>query len=464
MLGRPVFECLPAAAEQGLEDVMNHVYNTGERFIANELAVPLPRNGTLEKTYLNFVYEPFIGFDKTITGVMAVAIDVTEQVVARKKIEESHKEFQFVTDFMPQLIWVTKPDGYHYYFNKRWYDYTGLTHGKTEGEGWNAAFHPDDQERAWKEWQHSLATGEAYEIEYRCRRFDGEYRWFLGRALPQKDEKGTILKWFGTSTDIHDQKLSADLLELKVEERTRELKQVNDQLKQFTYAASHDLQEPLRKISYFLDHLLAKLAPTLTEDTKKIAERIQHTTGRMRNLIDDLLAYSNTTLGITGFVDVNLNETVKDVLDDMEATTIEIGASVNVQQLPTVKGDQRQLRQLFQNLVSNALKYHKKNSTPEVQIRSKLVQGKDIDADLPEISNEMTFHEIHVQDNGIGFDPDDAERIFRIFQRLHGKAEYEGTGVGLAIVEKVVENHHGYIWAESEPGMGATFKVLLPAD
>jgi light-regulated signal transduction histidine kinase (bacteriophytochrome) len=184
----------------------------------------------------------------------------------------------------------------------------------------------------------------------------------------------------------------------------------------------------------------------------------------MRSLIDDLLAYSNTTLGITGFVEVNLNEVVKEVLDDTEVTTIEKMAKVNVQQLPIVKGDQRQLRQLFQNLISNALKYHKKGEAPEVQILSRIVQGKDIEADIPGITHEMTFYEIQVQDNGIGFDPDDAERIFRIFQRLHGKAEYEGTGVGLAIVEKVVENHHGFIWAESSPGMGATFKVLLPAE
>jgi PAS domain S-box-containing protein len=464
VLGKPVFECFPEAAEQGLQQVMNSVYATGERFIANELPVPLPRNGRIETTYLNFVYEPFIGFNKNITGVMAVAIDVTEQVVARKEIEESHKEFQFVTDFMPQMIWVTRPDGYHYYYNKQWYDYTGLSYQQTEGEGWNAVFHPDDRERAWKVWRHSLKTGEPYEIEYRCRRFDGEYRWFLGRALPQKDDAGNILKWFGTCTDIHDQKSAADLMEIKVEERTRELRQANEQLKQFTYAASHDLQEPLRKIIFFLDRLLLDLGPTLNDDNRRMTERLQLTAIRMRGLIDDLLAYSNTSLGVTGLQEIQLTDLVKEVMDDMEATIVEKGAYIKLDALPTIKGDQRQLRQMFQNLLSNALKYHKKSETPKVSITSQLVAGADSNAPITEERRHQKFHLIEVKDNGIGFEPDNAERIFRLFQRLHGKAEYEGTGVGLAIVQKVVENHNGFTWAESEAGDGAVFKVMLPAE
>ncbi|HZF64713.1 MAG TPA: PAS domain S-box protein [Chitinophagaceae bacterium] len=462
VLGNPVFECFPEAAEQGLDQVMNQVYTTGKRFIANELQVPLPRNGTIETTYLNFVYEPFIGADTTIAGIMAVASDVTEQVIARKKIEESHKEFQFVTDFMPQMIWVTRPDGYHYYYNRQWYDYTGLTYAETEGDRWNDVFHPDDQERAWKVWRHSLQTGEPYEIEYRCRRHDGEYRWFLGRALPQLSETGSIIKWFGTCTDIHDQKLAADLLEQKVAERTREIRQANEQLKQFTYAASHDLQEPLRKINYFLDRLLSNLGPTINEENTRITERLQNTAERMRRLIDDLLAYSNTSLSVAGFQVIHLSDIIKDVLDDMEATIIEKSAVVTVQALPAIKGDHRQLRQLFQNLISNSLKYHKKDEKPQVQISSQLIRGVDVETHLPEGRRSDSFHLIEVIDNGIGFHPDDAERIFRLFQRLHGKAEYEGTGVGLAIAQKVIENHDGYIWAESEPDKGSAFKMVLP--
>jgi light-regulated signal transduction histidine kinase (bacteriophytochrome) len=281
-----------------------------------------------------------------------------------------------------------------------------------------------------------------------------------GRLIQQAGQQMMI----GVIMDITEEKKAAELLEQKVEDRTRELKQVNDQLKQFTYAASHDLQEPLRKISYFLDHLMDKLAPTLTDDTKKITERIQHTTGRMRGLIDDLLAYSNTTLGIVGFEDVYLTDTVHGVLDDMEATIIEKRATVNVEPLPRVKGDHRQLRQLFHNLISNALKYHKKGEAPQVHIYSREVRIADVNSPIAKELREEVYHQIAVKDNGIGFDPDDAERIFRIFQRLHGKAEYEGTGVGLAIVEKVVENHHGYSWAESKAGEGSTFYVLLPVN
>ncbi len=252
-------------------------------------------------------------------------------------------------------------------------------------------------------------------------------------------------------------------MEQQVEERTREFKVVNEQLKQFAYSASHDLQEPLRKITLFLERLLSNLGPLLTEDNRKIAQRILHTTNRMRNLIDDLLNYSNTTLGVTGFEEVALGEIVQNVLQDMEAIIIENHAQVNVKELPKVKGDALQLRQLFQNLVSNALKYHKKGDTPQVKITAQVFKGNAIKANIPAEFKRNNFHLIQVKDNGIGFNPDYAEHIFGLFHRLHGRAEYQGTGVGLAIVQKVVENHQGFIWADSQPGAGATFNVLLPA-
>lgn len=319
--------------------------------------------------------------------------------------------------------------------------------------------HPDDRPIRLRAHEEAKRTGKLF-YEARVVHPDQSIRWIrLNGSLIQQQQQSMVI---GTLMDITEEKKAAELLEQKVQDRTRELQQVNDQLKQFTYAASHDLQEPLRKISYFLDHLLVKLAPTLTEDSKKIAERIQHTTGRMRGLIDDLLAYSNTTLGITEFEAVPLAVTVEEVLDDLEATINEKGAVIKVEPLPTVKGDHRQLRQLFQNLISNALKYHKKGEAPLVQIRCQVISDVDENAIIPKDIRKEAFYKIEIKDNGIGFNPNDAERIFRIFQRLHGKAEFEGTGVGLAIVEKVVENHHGYIWAESNPGEGATFNLLLP--
>jgi light-regulated signal transduction histidine kinase (bacteriophytochrome) len=273
---------------------------------------------------------------------------------------------------------------------------------------------------------------------------------------------GKPYRMLGSMQDITERREAAEILEQKIDERTRELKQVNDQLKQFTYAASHDLQEPLRKVTFFLNRLLSNIGPSLSEEDKRIAERVEHTTERMRSLINDLLAYSNTTLGARGSEEVDIAKIVNEVMDDMEVTIIEKGALVKIQQLPLVKGDKRQLRQLFQNLISNAVKYHKKGEVPQVHLLAELVMGEEIEALIPQERKRDFFHKIQVRDNGIGFHPDDGERIFRLFQRLHGKAEYPGTGIGLAIVQKVVENHNGYIWAESNPGEGATFNVLLP--
>jgi PAS domain S-box-containing protein len=257
---------------------------------------------------------------------------------------------------------------------------------------------------------------------------------------------------------------TAAQLEQKVSERTEELRNTNEHLKQFTYAASHDLQEPLRKISFFVDRLLSNMKGNLTEDDKRITDRIKNTTGRMRSLIDDLLSYSNTSMGTTKFQEVDLNFIIKEVMDDMEATIIEKEAKITIQELPPVKGDVRQLKQLLQNLLSNALKYHKQREAPEVQISGAIVEGEETAACVPTEKRNRQYVEIKVKDNGIGFNQDYAEKIFGLFHRLHGKAEYEGTGVGLAIVQKVVENHEGFICVEGELGVGATFKVLLPAD
>lgn len=194
---------------------------------------------------------------------------------------------------------------------------------------------------------------------------------------------------------------------------------------------------------------------------KKIAQRIQHTAGRMRGFIDDLLNYSNSALGKTNYQTEQLNTVVQEVLYDMEASVIEKGANIEVHELPSIKGDKRQLRQLFHNLLSNALKYHKPVEAPVVAIRSRITEGKEIEAFVP-VNKDLTYYQIIVTDNGIGFRQEDADKIFGLFQRLPGKAEYEGTGIGLAICKKVVENYDGAIWAISAPQQGTTFSVALP--
>ena len=196
LLNKSIFEGLPEVKDQGYEDLLKKVFTTGKTFSAYGIPVALPRDGGMQTVYINLLYQAFREGDGTISGVMAVATDVTEQAEAKIKVEESNQELKFVTDFMPQIIWATRADGYHDFYNKQWLDYTGLTYEQSENTGWHSVVHPDDYERALKVWENSLKTGNPYEIEYRFRRWDGEYRWFLGRALPLRDDAGNILKWY----------------------------------------------------------------------------------------------------------------------------------------------------------------------------------------------------------------------------------------------------------------------------
>ncbi|MDX2000851.1 MAG: CHASE3 domain-containing protein [Chitinophagales bacterium] len=395
--------------------------------------------------------------------------DNLERIVEERTLAlyESEERLEFLADFMPQLVWRTEPNGDHDYFNKRWYEYTGLSYEETKDKGWSLVLHPDDYERTLKVWHHSLETGEPYDIEYRFRRFDGVYRWFIGRALPLRNEQGNIVKWFGTCTDIHDQKTSKNKLELLINERTKDLLKANEELtrsnselEQFAYVASHDLQEPLRKIQAFGDRLSQKYVMQLPAEGQDYISRMQNASARMQILINDLLNFSRASRSRNEFVKVDLNNVLKEAIANVEASITESQAEISIDRMPELMGDARQLTQLFQNLISNSIKFRKEEVQPKISITCQMADKQEI-AERG-LDNHDNYFLIKVTDNGIGFENKHAEKIFTIFQRLHGRTEYEGTGIGLAICRKVVENHRGKIYVESTLNVGTTFFILLP--
>jgi light-regulated signal transduction histidine kinase (bacteriophytochrome) len=275
----------------------------------------------------------------------------------------------------------------------------------------------------------------------------------------------------GSMQDITEAKLVEEELERIVRERTselenanRELKRSNQNLEEFAYAASHDLKEPTRKILFFANRLKELLRDQLSDEQSHLFDRMELSAQRMGTLIEDLLTFSHVSRGAARLEKVDLKKKLQHVLEDLELEIQEKSATITISHLPTIIGHKRQMQQLFQNLLSNALKYGRPDEPPQIHISSTLVEGSEITGYQKGAAESKKYWLIVVRDHGIGFEKEDAERIFNVFTRLHGNAEYKGSGVGLSIARKVVENHHGYIWAESQPGEGSTFKVLLPAE
>ncbi|MDV2991346.1 MAG: Sensor histidine kinase RcsC [Chroococcidiopsis sp. SAG 2025] len=247
-----------------------------------------------------------------------------------------------------------------------------------------------------------------------------------------------------------------------LEQETRysqELARSNAELQQFASIASHDLQEPLRKIQAFGNRLQEKYGEVLSEQGADYIRRMQNAAQRMQILIDDLLVFSRITTRAQPFVVVNLAKVAKEVLSDLEVSIQQTEAHVELSELPTIHADPLQMRQLLQNLIGNALKFRRKNKLPRVKIYSQIIDNRE---QLTENSLNTHLCQITVEDNGIGFDQKYCDRIFQVFQRLHGRSEYEGTGIGLAICRKIAERHGGSITAESTPSQGAKFIVTLP--
>ena len=298
----------------------------------------------------------------------------------------------------------------------------------------------------------TLHTGEPFITQYF---FQPTGKW-MELAVAKMDDDHLI----NVFTDVTDIRQS----QLQLEKYVEELKRSNTNLEEFAYAASHDLKEPVRKINFFGDRLKAKLEGKMDEEDQHYFNRMEFAAKRMATLIDDLLVYSHVSRGATLKERIDLNKKLEMVLADLELQVQEKKAVVDLGPLPVIIGHRRQIQQLFQNLVSNAMKYSKPDVPPHIIIRSREVVGHDAPIQLPHEDASKRFHLIEVRDNGIGFEQAEADRIFKVFTRLHSSAEYRGTGIGLSIAKRVVENHHGYIWAESKPGEGSVFRILLPVN
>jgi PAS domain S-box-containing protein len=404
----------------------------GKERISDETPFRLPTGEIREYEY---IYVPVLSESGDVRAIAGASRDITERKLMERRLRESESLTREWIDAMPQLVWSTSADGTEDLYNKKWYEYTGLSHEESVRQGWQT-MHPDDWPNSVEKWAHSLRTGDDFQIEQRIRRFDGQYRWFLVRASCVRDEDGKIVRWFGASTDIHEQK-----------ESETALRRAHRELEEFSYVASHDLQEPLRMVNVYSQLIIRELG-AVDGRLNQFVGFVRQGATRMETLLQDLLTFSRTAHmeALPTDVSANLSESLTDALSALSTRIEDNSASITAGPLPTVRGDVNQLSHVFQNLISNALKYRKKDVAPQILIAA--VAAPD----------EWC---ISVRDNGIGFDPEYAERIFGLFKRLH-KDEYPGTGLGLAICKRIVERYGGRIWAEGTLGQGATFYFALP--
>lgn len=524
--------------------------------------------------------------------------DIQDKKLSEEAFTESEERFRSLADNIPNLAWMADADGWIFWYNNRWYEYTGTTPKDMEGWGWQSVHDQEKLPQVLERWQASIKTGNKFEMVFPLKGTDGKFKEFLTRVVPVYDKDGKIFRWLGTNTDITQQRIAEkaikeseqnlknvilqapvamcllkepnfiveianekmfelwgrrgedvmhkpivdglpeikeqgfDLLlegvyttgktyaasnvpaalprngkienvfvnfvyeayreadgkisgilavaidvteqviarqkiEEVVAERTKELaesnnnlQKTNDELAQFAYIASHDLQEPLRKISVFSQMLEKSIAEKLDAQSRNYLNKINNSSSRMIKLIRDVLTYSELGRENITFESVNLNEVIENSKADYDLLIEQKGATINYKDLPTIEAIPIQMSQLFSNLIGNALKFIKKDVKPVITINARKLSKEEISSGT--LNKMLSYYEITFTDNGIGFDQEYSDQIFSIFQRLHRKSDYEGTGIGLALCKKIALNHHGDLNALRSSKNGAVFTILLP--
>lgn len=393
--------------------------------------------------------------------------DISEERNFHQQLLEREEKFRLLADSLPQQVWTANPAGELNYWNQTAFDYSGLTLSQLISYGWTQMVHPDDRKENMEVWKHSVNTGEDFLLEHRFKKHNGEYRWQLSRAIPQKDADGKIKMWVGSSTDIQEQKTFTTELENMVKLRTNELEQknldledMNKELQSFVYISSHDLQEPLRKIQTFSSRILETEYDNLSDTAKRHFTRMQKSAFRMQTLIQDLIAYSRTNIQEIKFESVDLNDIIEDVKETLSEELEQNNVTLKLHDICDVNIIPVQFKQVLHNLISNSIKFAKSTHPVIIEINCEIVKGKDVA--IESLSDETTYCHIRYNDNGIGFETEYNDKIFEVFQRLHSKDDYTGTGIGLAIVKRIIDNHQGVIIAKGSLGEGAAFDIYIP--
>ena len=390
-------------------------------------------------------------YDKSgnLIGAIESVRDMTEHRLAEEMIRKSEEQYRMLVDTMSDGLIVRDKNGWISFVNDRLCRLWGAS--KDEIINQRMEDFLDEANRAvFDEEMEKRRKGIYAPYEIAWTRKDGRKVTTIMAPRIIVDARGEFAGSFSVVTDITDRKRAEGALA----RQALELARSNSELEQFAYVASHDLQEPLRKIQAFGERLNAKCADAISDQGLDYLKRMQNAAKRMQVLINDLLSFSRVTTRASSFTPLNLKRVVREVLLDMDFRIEQTRGRVEVGDLPVIEGDSTQMRQLFLNLIGNALKFQREGVAPVVKIRSEIYRDTR--------KKGGAFCRIFVEDNGIGFDEAYAERIFGVFQRLHGRGVYEGTGIGLAVCRKIVERHGGSIQANSTPGQGSVFTITLP--
>lgn len=450
--------------------LLRTVTDKGNSIWRENQLIPFFRNGRIEDIYWTFSYSPVKDESGNIEGVLTLCTDTTESFMAANNLRESERRFREIADLSPVWIWITDTEINVQYANKELLKYIGIKNSSDfTGQLWKEVVHPDDTQLVYASFAQAIENQSEIAVEYRVKNaLTDRYEWFKILAVPRLQD-GKLTGFIGTAMNIEQQKSFSNHLRSEVDNRTRELADSNEklelmnkELQSFAYISSHDLQEPLRKIQMFSEVLMEQEHDNLSISGKVKFEKIQSAANRMQSLINDLLAYSRADTEQRVFELIDLKNVIDSVENDLgeelakKQGKVEVLSSCKLEVVPF------QFRQLIYNLLSNSVKYSKLDVPPVIKISGETIDGSDCDNQL--LIAGTSYAKITITDNGIGFDKQFSEKIFEVFQRLHSKQEYVGTGIGLAIVKKIVQNHNGFVSASGESGTGAEFQIIIPSE
>jgi PAS domain S-box-containing protein len=385
--------------------------------------------------------------------------DITERKDAEKALQRSEEQLRALADSIPQLAWMAEANGDITWYNRKWYDYTGSDFEQMHGWGWQSVHDPKMLPLVLERWQASIKSGEPFEMEFPLRGADGVFRWFLTRVNPVRDGKDRVIRWFGTNTDVDAVRRAQEALreskrqlaeanadlDRRVQQRTASLQQAIGQLEEFSYSVSHDLRAPIRAIEAYAHYISADFGPQIPAEAHEFLRKIVRNTARMNRLINDVLKLSRIARSDIRMQPVAVQALIEEIIErhpEMQTPHAHLEVRADV----TVLADEVSLSQVIANLLSNAIKFVPPGVRPVVKISCEQ-HGERI--------------RLSVQDNGIGIKPEYQPKLFGMFQRLHSNPDYDGTGVGLAIVKKAVERMGGTMGVESDGVSGSRFWIEL---